>query len=65
MGTDVGLALLEARTEPMVAAHTGPIAAVPATRPYPVVRPVPARRYPPPVPARPDAVTTLIPAVRA
>lgn len=59
---DVGLGLLEPRTEPMAAVPAGP---VPATRPYPVVRATPARRYPPPVPGRPEAPTVLIPVVWA
>lgn len=59
-GDDVGLALMDARTEEMVAvAATGPVRL--PTVPQPRIELHRRRTYPPPVPARPDAVTTLLP----
>lgn len=61
---DLGLSLLDARTEPMAAAPvTAPLRLV--TRPMPAVRPHPRRSYPPAVPGRQDAPTTLLPVVSA
>lgn len=62
-GDDVGLALMDARTEEMVAvAATGPIR-LPTVPQRAVV--AAGRRYPPPVPGRADAATTMFAAVTA
>lgn len=63
---DLGLALFEARTEELVAVEpsTGPIPVRPPTTPLPAMWPGRAS-YPPPVPSRPDAATTLFGAVSA
>ncbi len=66
---DLGLALLDAPTEPMIAvvpesrgAPTRPLG-IPTCPTMPTLRPYPRVRYPPPVPGRADALTTVLPAM--